>query len=65
MADIVKPDDFTVGRVKKRNVKAIEVKWIVGCTARVSFGLSEDVLRTEGEFLRLNHAEQDRVNVNA
>ena len=25
--------------------------------------MSEDVLRTEGEFLRLNHAEQDRVNV--
>ena len=63
MADIMKPDDFAVGRVKKRNVKAVEVKWIVGRAARVSFGLGEDILRTEGESLRFNDAEQNRVNV--
>ena len=31
--------------------------------SRVPFGLGEDVLRTEGEFLRFNDPEQDRVDV--
>jgi hypothetical protein len=59
----VKPDDFTVSRVKKGNVKAIEVKGIGSRAARVSFGLGEHVLRTESEFLRLYDTKQNRVYV--
>lgn len=63
MADIVKPDDFAVSRVKKGNMKAVEVEWIVSRASRISFGLCKHVLRTESEFLCFNDPEQYGVNI--
>ena len=47
MADIVKPDDFAVGRIEERDMEAGEVEGILCGTSGISLGLSQGVLRTE------------------
>lgn len=62
MPHVVEPDDFSICRIKKRNVEAIKVKRIVGRASRVSFSLGEYVLRPERQSLRFDHSEQDSIN---
>lgn len=58
VANIVMPDDFAVSGIEKRYPATAEIERIDGCAPRVAFGLGQNVLRAEGEFLGCNNAEQ-------
>ena len=49
---------FPVGGIEKRHAVAVPVAGAVECAARVTFGLFKHILRTDGDFLCFDDAQE-------
>ena len=56
------PDEFAVGGIEERNPQAVPIARAIRRTCCIAFGLFEDVLRIDRDFLGFNDAEQDTVH---
>jgi hypothetical protein len=59
VADVVVPDDLAVGGVKKRNAELAGSDGRLGDAFGVALSLEENVLRTDGELLGLDDADDE------
>src|SRR5262249_1936311 len=58
VANILKPEHLAIRGVQERNVIPTEVEAACVNAFRISFGLPENVLRSEGDLLRFDDAQQ-------
>ena len=52
------PDELAIAGVKEGNFEAVPIATSFKDAASVAFGLFEDVLRVDGDFLGFNDAEE-------
>src|SRR5712692_8022563 len=58
VADIVVPDDLTIGRIEKRDTVATEVQRVFSRTLGVAFRLGQNVLWAKAEPFGFDNAEK-------
>ncbi|MGV8079110.1 MAG: hypothetical protein AB2L22_03460 [Syntrophales bacterium] len=62
MSNVVMPDDLAVCGIKKWNAKISEPEGIVGQTPGIPFCLGQNILRTKGQLLRFDNAQDLSIN---
>lgn len=62
VADILKPSHLAIGGIQERRAIAVEIEGAPVDALRVPFGLSQDVLRSQGDLLGLDDAHKPPVH---
>lgn len=57
MPDVVMPNHFAIGRIEERHAIFAELKSGLFYALGVPLGLRKNVLRSEGQFFRLNNPD--------